>query len=409
MPAGPAPCADADDHHRMTRRAVGASVVQPTAGVPAKPDRSRRAEVLGTLADAAASIQRPTAIHVAVDALDARAAAAFADELAGALVARGRRCRRASLHATRHPDPGTAPSLAALRSYGSDDLVIVDGGFLQNAELAGAWDLVVFLRSDPAAQAGRAAPRPDDARGQALARYLDEVDPEATADVAVDLHDPAWPVIRRVAPGVAQRLGRDLHPGETRAFFAPRAATWDQRFPDDDRAYAAAVGELGLRAGQAALDLGCGTGRALPHLRRAVGPGGAVLGLDLTPEMLAAARRHGRDADALLVLADARRLPLRSGSVDAAFAAGLLPHLPDPAHGLTELARVVRPGGQLALFHPSGRVALATRHGRRARDSDLLGQPTLRPLLERTGWQLDLYDDAPHRFLALALRTSQPG
>ena len=85
-------------------------MVQPTAGVPAEPDRSRRAEVLGTLADAAASIQRPTAVHVAVDALDAREAAAFADELAGALVARGRRCRRASLHATRHHDPAPPPA-----------------------------------------------------------------------------------------------------------------------------------------------------------------------------------------------------------------------------------------------------------------------------------------------------------
>ena len=55
---------------------------------------------------------------------------------------------------------------------------------------------------------------------------------------------------------------------DTRAFFAPRAATWDERFPDDDDKFAAAVGRLALRVGSTAIDVGCGTGWALPHLRR---------------------------------------------------------------------------------------------------------------------------------------------
>jgi hypothetical protein len=125
----------------------------------------------------------------------------------------------------------------------------------------------------------------------------------------VDLHDPAWPVIRRMDSVVAARLGPAVQLAETRAFFAPRATSWEQQFPDDDPAYAAAVAELGLRPGQTALDAGCGTGRALPHLRATVGQTGHVLGFDLTPEMLATARRHGRHAHALLVLAAACRCP----------------------------------------------------------------------------------------------------
>jgi SAM-dependent methyltransferase len=94
--------------------------------------------------------------------------------------------------------------------------------------------------------------------------------------------------------------------------------------------------------------------------------------------------------------------------VDAAFAAGLLPHLPDPDGALAELARVTRPGGRLALFHPSGRAALAARQGRRLREDDTLAHATLRRLLERTGWRLDRYDDGPDRFLAVAGRTPGP-
>ncbi|MEU1945504.1 hypothetical protein ABZ554_24530, partial [Streptomyces sp. NPDC020125] len=49
-----------------------------------------------------------------------------------------------------------------------------------------------------------------------------------------------------------------------RDFFTPRAADWDSRFPDDGPAYAAAVADLEPRTGDAVLDAGCGTGRALP-------------------------------------------------------------------------------------------------------------------------------------------------
>ncbi|MFE9673937.1 class I SAM-dependent methyltransferase [Streptomyces sp. NPDC006259] len=189
-----------------------------------------------------------------------------------------------------------------------------------------------------------------------------------------------------------------------REFFTPRAADWDSRFPDDGPAYAAAVAELGLREGGRVLDAGCGTGRALPSLRGAVGPSGVVVGADLTPAMLEAAVRAGRDRDGRLLLADVAALPLRSGSLDAVFAAGLVAHLPDPARNLRELARVVRAGGTLALFHPIGRAALAARQGRGITPDDLRAEPNLRPLLARSGWRLTSYVDEDARFLALAVR-----
>ncbi|WP_269856404.1 class I SAM-dependent methyltransferase [Streptomyces sp. RPT161] len=193
-------------------------------------------------------------------------------------------------------------------------------------------------------------------------------------------------------------------PASVRAFFGGKADTWDSKYPDDTPVYEAGVAELGLRTGQSALDAGCGTGRALPALRAAVGASGVVIGADLTPEMLSAAVRAGRDRVALLVEADAARLPLRDGRLDAVFAAGLVHHLPDPAAGLHEFARVCRPGARLALFHPIGRAALAARRGHSLSDDDVRAEPNLRPLLAATGWRLTRYDDAEDRYLALAVR-----
>lgn len=189
-------------------------------------------------------------------------------------------------------------------------------------------------------------------------------------------------------------------------FFGARAADWDSRFPDDGPAYTAAVAELGLRSGDRVLDAGCGTGRALPPLRAAVGRSGVVVGADLTPAMLEAAVRAGRGRDGHLLLADVAALPLRSESLDAVFAAGLIAHLPQPLKNLRELARVVRPGGTLALFHPIGRAALAARQGRQITPDDLRAEPNLRPLLAGSGWRMTSYADEDARFLALAVRES---
>ncbi|MFI0934296.1 methyltransferase domain-containing protein [Streptomyces sp. NPDC021019] len=196
----------------------------------------------------------------------------------------------------------------------------------------------------------------------------------------------------------------DDHTHHVLDFFTPRAAGWDSRFPDDSPAYAVAAGLLGLRPGDAVLDAGCGTGRALPALRSAVGPEGTVLGVDLTPAMLEAAVRAGQGDSGTLVRADVARLPLRDGVLDAVFGAGLISHLARPETDAAELARVVRPGGVLALFHPIGRAALAARQGWTVTDDDLRAEPRLRVLLAGAGWRLESYTDEDDRFLALAVR-----
>ncbi|SFE11547.1 Methyltransferase domain-containing protein [Actinacidiphila alni] len=191
---------------------------------------------------------------------------------------------------------------------------------------------------------------------------------------------------------------------QVREFFGAKAVGWEKKFPHDTPAYAAAVGELGLRPGGSALDAGCGTARALPLMRSAVGATGTVVGLDLTPEMLREAARMGRHRDGALIEADGARLPLRDAAFDAVLAAGLVHHLPDPADGLREWARVTAPGGRLALFHPIGRAALAARRGHALDPDDLRAGHRIGPLLAATGWELVSLDDSEERYLALAVR-----
>ena len=222
-----------------------------------------------------------------------------------------------------------------------------------------------------------------------------------------DCHASAgrWPAgLDRGQAGTVSEHANQQRIARTRAFFGPRAANWEERFPDDGPRFQQAVAELAPLFGGLVLDAGCGTGRALPFLREAVGPSGVVVAFDLTPEMLYEARRRHPAALPAFVLGDVVRLPFLSGTFDAVIASGLVSHLPDAQAGLQELARVCGRGARLALFHPVGRFALARRHGHELTPDDVRSEPNMRVLLDRAGWDCISVDDAPDRYLALAAR-----
>jgi SAM-dependent methyltransferase len=145
-------------------------------------------------------------------------------------------------------------------------------------------------------------------------------------------------------------------------------------------------------AGETVCDVGCGNGLYLAELARR-GFAGRMLGLDLSPGMLAAARERlgavgsasaAREAGATLstggvpsanspsteaasdlleagspttmgpislglLAADAAALPLRNGTADLTLAMHMLYHVPDPSRALRELRRVTRPGGRVVI------------------------------------------------------------
>jgi SAM-dependent methyltransferase len=109
---------------------------------------------------------------------------------------------------------------------------------------------------------------------------------------------------------------------------------------------------LDLTTGERVLDLGSGAGVDALIAARQVGPNGRVIGVDMTPEMLAAARRNAAAAGADWVEFREGRLeslPLEDGSVDAVTSNCVINLVPDKAAVFREVARVLRPGGRLVV------------------------------------------------------------
>jgi SAM-dependent methyltransferase len=108
-------------------------------------------------------------------------------------------------------------------------------------------------------------------------------------------------------------------------------------------------------AGERLLEIGCGEGGNLHHLRATTSPAGQRFGVDFSPEKVAFARRA---TGARAAVADAGRLPFADGAFDAVLIRDLLHHLSDRARALAEAHRVLRPGGRLTLIEPNARSPL---------------------------------------------------
>ena len=136
------------------------------------------------------------------------------------------------------------------------------------------------------------------------------------------------------------------------AFNAFEADGWEERALGYDRFFRSLTGRVAeplldaaeVAEGTRLLDVGTGPGYVAG---RAAERGATVVGVDVAEAMLALARRlhPGLDVRA----ADVHALPFEDGSFDAAVANFVLPHLGNPERAAGELARVLAPGGRVAL------------------------------------------------------------
>jgi ubiquinone/menaquinone biosynthesis C-methylase UbiE len=127
---------------------------------------------------------------------------------------------------------------------------------------------------------------------------------------------------------------------------ATRAQGLDQARRDPGTAFA----PMELRAGLRVLDVGCGTGGYLRILAPLVAPGPAV-GIDLSATLIAQAQQRtaASEANVLFRVGNAYDLPFPDASFDRVVATQILLHLADPWRAVTEMRRVLAPGGLISV------------------------------------------------------------
>jgi SAM-dependent methyltransferase len=105
-----------------------------------------------------------------------------------------------------------------------------------------------------------------------------------------------------------------------------------------------------LEEGERVLDLGCGAGTDSLVAAQMVSPSGSVTGIDMTPEMLEAARAAAAEmgaANVAFVEGEAEALPLPDESFDVVISNGVIDLIPDKDRVFAELYRVLVPGGRI--------------------------------------------------------------
>ena len=106
---------------------------------------------------------------------------------------------------------------------------------------------------------------------------------------------------------------------------------------------------LAAQPGERILDVGCGPGFYCAELLEEVGPGGSVVGLDGSPQMLALAERRCRGKVELRE-ADATSLPVEDEDFDAALCVQVLEYVENADAALAEMRRALKPGGRLVVW-----------------------------------------------------------
>jgi len=180
---------------------------------------------------------------------------------------------------------------------------------------------------------------------------------ESTTVPAVDVEELRV-AIQEEYEGVACHpdRGYHFHTGRPLTRILGYESEWLEGIPESAIESFAGVGNpfrLGpIEAGENVVDIGSGAGLDSQIAARQVGPGGRVIGVDMTPAMLEKAAAGV--AEAGLENVEFRRgygeeLPIEDGWADVVISNGVLNLMPDKEKALSEMIRVLKPGGRLQL------------------------------------------------------------
>lgn len=149
----------------------------------------------------------------------------------------------------------------------------------------------------------------------------------------------------------------------SKKYFNTRAATWDEKVAEKDGSkLEKLLSHLEIESGAKVLDVGTGTGVFVPYLTRKIGEQGKLVCLDFAEKMLAISQTKQFQGNISYLCADIADSGLPDDTFDAVVCYSVFPHFEDKPRVLSEIYRVLRPGGCLYIAHTSGRQAINEIH-----------------------------------------------
>jgi len=188
-----------------------------------------------------------------------------------------------------------------------------------------------------------------------------------------------------------------------REYFENIASTWEREHEKAgaDCGLAELAKRFDLRPGNKVLDAGCGSGRLLPYLLKAVGQRGLVVAADFAFQMVDRARKKLAAPNLIFLQADVTRMPLADNFFDRIILLALFPHLPQKAQALEEFYRLLKPGGKIFIAHTASRKEINEFHARLAYPicEDLLPEEEeMRKIILAAGFELIEFIDHSHLY-----------
>ncbi|MDD3927359.1 MAG: class I SAM-dependent methyltransferase [bacterium] len=190
-----------------------------------------------------------------------------------------------------------------------------------------------------------------------------------------------------------------------RDFFDNLAGKWDSLEREDIGERLVRVVTAGVVCpGHRVLDVGTGTGILIQYLLDAVEKDGHILAMDISSGMLQTAKRKGFPANVEFLQADIQESGLPESRYDRVFCNAVFPHFDDKLKALSEIRRLLRPGGRLVISHPIGRETVNNLHrdaGGVVAEDRVPPAEVMIPLLETTGFTGIRIIDEPNFHLVL--------
>jgi SAM-dependent methyltransferase len=208
------------------------------------------------------------------------------------------------------------------------------------------------------------------------------------------------PCAMRLSPGRRGQKKKD--------YFDNMARDWDDEHhtPEEvERTRIFAQKYFQLKKAETVLDVGCGTGRLIPQLKKMIGETGKLVELDFSIEMLKIGKNRYNFWNLFFVKGDGHVLPLKDCCIDTVICFAFFPHLSDKMEGMKAFARVLKPGGKLIIAHQMNREELNRFHGNvdGPVSNDLLpDENKIRELFKTVGFKAIEIREEPGLYLAAA-------